>query len=85
MGQDATRMKRIFALALALLCGTCIASAQEQPVIHVALSPFEAQSNVYYAQDRLQVRCAAPSARRERHDLEVAHSLSGIACLVPQA
>lgn len=44
-------MKRIIALALAVLCGTCVASAQEQPVIHVALSPFEAQSNVYYAQD----------------------------------
>jgi ABC-type nitrate/sulfonate/bicarbonate transport system substrate-binding protein len=44
-------MKSILALALALLCGTGVASAQEQPVVHVALSPFEAQSNVYYAQD----------------------------------
>jgi len=27
------------------------ASAQDQPVIHVALSPFEAQADAYYAQD----------------------------------
>lgn len=36
--------------ALMLLLGAG-ASAQDQPVIHVALSPFEAQANVYYAQD----------------------------------
>lgn len=45
-------MRRI---AFALVAFSCVlsvgASAQEQPVIHVALSPFEAQSNVYYAQD----------------------------------
>jgi NitT/TauT family transport system substrate-binding protein len=41
----------VVALAIALCMSFTRADAQEQPVIHVALSPFEAQSNVYYAQD----------------------------------
>ena len=39
------------ALGLALSAAFATASAQEQSVVHVALSPFEAQSNVYYARD----------------------------------
>lgn len=41
----------VVALAVAVGISFTRADAQEQPVIHVALSPFEAQSNVYYAQD----------------------------------
>jgi NitT/TauT family transport system substrate-binding protein len=45
------RRRTCFAVA-GLFCALSIGtSAQEQPVIHVALSSFEAQANVYYAQD----------------------------------
>lgn len=42
---------RAVVLALAAVLIAAPAPAQDQPVIHVALSPFEAQSDVYYAQD----------------------------------
>lgn len=45
-------MRRLSFAFLSLSCALVLgASAQETPVVHVALSPFEAQSNVYYAQD----------------------------------
>jgi NitT/TauT family transport system substrate-binding protein len=51
-GRIGLRSAGALALGVALWAGAgAQADAQEQPVIHVALSPFEAQSNVYYAQD----------------------------------
>src|SRR5476651_1946269 len=48
-------IKRLFSvlLLMGMLSATLVlsANAQEQAVIHVALSPFEGQANVYYAQD----------------------------------
>lgn len=45
-------MRRLCSALAGLVCALSSgASAQEQPVIHVALSSFEAQANVYYAQD----------------------------------
>jgi NitT/TauT family transport system substrate-binding protein len=41
----------VVASALVLGAGPSALRAQEQPVIHVAVSPFEAQAGVYYAQD----------------------------------
>ena len=41
----------VMSLAVAVCLSFARADAQEQPVIHVALSPFEAQANVYYAQE----------------------------------
>lgn len=46
-----SRVGSVLMLALVLGAGLSRASAQDESVIHVALSPFEAQSNVYYAQD----------------------------------
>lgn len=47
----ASLLRRVLVLGALFGVLALSTSAQEQPVIHVALSPFEAQSNVYYAQE----------------------------------
>lgn len=48
--RDVTGRLKAFLLFVALAIPSTT-SAQDQPVIHVALSPFEAQADAYYAQD----------------------------------